>query len=65
MMTRPGPTGLHVIGVRNPGGDEFAPAEPAYRTRSTRRGGSRRRRAQELALEQLELSRDVDGGIER
>jgi hypothetical protein len=56
---------LYVIADRNHARTEFAPAEPARDGRVLLAAALTRRRAEELALDQLLPSRDRDRGIER
>ena len=56
---------LYVIAERNRGRDEFAPAEPVRTGRALLAAALTRRRAQELALDQLEPRREHDHGLER
>ena len=56
---------LYVIAERNRGRDEFAPAEPVRTGRALLAAALTRRRAQELALDQLHPRREHDHGLER
>ena len=56
---------LYVIAERNRGRDEFAPAEPAREGRALLAAALTRRRAEDLALDQVRRDRQVDRGIDR
>ena len=56
---------LYVIAERNRGRDEFAPAEPARDARALLAAALTRRRAEELALDQLHPRRERDHGLDR